>query len=104
MCAQTQEFTSLLSVCMQVPFEKLDDKKADYHHLSCVQLLKVKKNLMNVTHVAFTLIVVPFIFTKPPAVLLFIPEVTAVINEIPDREDLPHQRRREGGECQEEQI
>lgn len=59
---------------------------------------------MNGTHVAFTLVVVPFIFIKPSAVLLFIPEVTAVINEIPDGEDLPHQRRREGGECQEEQI
>lgn len=31
-------------------------------------------------------------------------EVTAVIDQIPDGEDLSHQRRREGGECQEEQI
>lgn len=36
--------------------------------------------------------------------LFLIPEVTEAINKIPDREDLPHQCRREGGECQEEQI
>lgn len=35
---------------------------------------------------------------------LYVPEATAVINQIQDREDLPHQHRRERGECQEEQI
>ena len=33
-----------------------------------------------------------------------ISEVTEAVNKIPDGEDLPHQCRREGGECQEEQI
>lgn len=34
----------------------------------------------------------------------FFTAVTAIINQIPDGKDLPHQRRRARRECQEEQI